>query len=75
MLGWVPTTLPGEGVIDGRVESPNSRVVDMCLGSHFMTGVAVLEQNEDNLLGDRGHVCWGGDDASGSYIYSQDMVT
>jgi hypothetical protein len=59
-LGWAPTMLPGEGVADGRIESSNSRVADMCLGSHFMTGVAILEQSKDGLLGGRGHVCWGG---------------
>ena len=44
MPGWVPTTLPGEGVTDDRVVSPDCRVVDMCLDSHFMSGVAILEQ-------------------------------
>jgi len=31
----------------------------MCLGSHFMSGVAILEQREDSLVGDSGHVYWG----------------
>jgi len=66
--GWAPTTLPGEGVTDDRVVSPDCRVADMCLGSHFMSGVAILEPSEDSLVGDSGHVCWGGDDAGGSYI-------
>jgi len=68
MPGWVPTTLPGEGVTDDRVVYPDCRVADMCLGSHFMSGVAILEQSEDSLVGDSGHVFWGGDDAGGSYI-------
>jgi hypothetical protein len=33
--------LPGEGVIDGGVESSDCRVADMCLGNDFMTGVAI----------------------------------
>ena len=49
------------------------RVADMCLGSHFMSGVAILEQSEDN--GDSGHVSWGGDDAGGSYICYWDIFT
>ena len=40
----------------------------MCLGSHFITGVAILAQSEDSLVGDSGHVYWGGDDAGESYI-------
>jgi len=68
MPGWVPTTLPGEGVTDDRVVSPDCRVADMCLGSHFMSGVAILAQSEDSLVGDSGHVYWGGDDAGGPYI-------
>jgi len=50
------------------VVSPDCRVVDMCLDSHFMSGVAILEPSEDSLVGDSGHVYWGGDDAGGSYI-------
>jgi len=50
------------------VVSPDCRVADMCLGSHLMSGVAILEQSEDSLVGDSGHVCWGGDDAGGTYI-------
>ena len=63
----MPTTLPGEGVTDDRVVSPDCRVAYMCLGSHFMSGVAILEQS-DSLVGDSGHVCWGDDDDGGSYI-------
>jgi len=48
--------------------SPDFGVADMYLGSHFMTGVAILEQSNDSLVGDSGHVCLGGDDANGSYI-------
>ena len=44
MPGWVPTTLAGEGVTDDRVVSPYCRVADMCLGSHFMSGVAIQSQ-------------------------------
>ena len=49
---WAPTTPPGEGVNDGRVESYGCRVDYMCLGSHFMATEAILEQSKDGLLGD-----------------------
>jgi hypothetical protein len=58
-LGWMPTMWPGEGVTDGGIESSDSRVAEMCLGSHFVTGVAILEQSKDKLAGVRCHVCWG----------------
>ena len=51
--------LPGEGVADGGIEPSDSRVAEMCLGSHFVTGIAILEQSKDKLLGVRLHVCWG----------------
>jgi len=66
-VGLVPNTA-WEGVTDGKVESLHCRVVEMFLGSHFMTGVAILEQSKDSLVGDSGHVCWGGDAANGSYL-------
>ena len=59
MLGSMPTTVPGEGVADGGIESYDSRVAEMCLGSHFVTGVAILEQSKDKLAGVQWHVCWG----------------
>ena len=51
--------LPGEGVTDGGIKSSDSRVPEMCLGSHFVTGVAILEQSKGKLPGVRYHVCWG----------------
>ena len=51
--------LSGEGVTDGRIDPPDSRVAEMCLGGHFVTGVAILEESKDKLLGVRPHVCWG----------------
>ena len=39
-------------VTNGRVEYYDSRVADMCLWSHFMTGETILEQSKDGLLGD-----------------------
>ena len=57
--GWVPITLPGEGVTDDRVVSPDCRMADMCLGSHFMSGIAILEQSEDGLVGDSGQFVGG----------------
>jgi hypothetical protein len=55
----MPTMLPGEGMTDGGVECYDSRVAEMCLGSHFVAGVAILEQNKDKLAGVQWHVCWG----------------
>lgn len=51
--------LPGEGVTDGRIDPSDSRVAEMCLGSNLVTGIAILEQSKDMLLGVRPHVCWG----------------
>ena len=59
MLGSMPTMVPGEGVTDGRIESYDSRVAEVCLGSHFVTEVAILEQSKDKLAGVQWHVCWG----------------
>ena len=57
---WATTTVPGEGVADGGVHSSDSRVAERCLGSHLMTGIAILEQSKDGLSGGSRHVCWGG---------------
>ena len=54
----MPTMVPGEGVTDGRIESYDSRVAEVCLGSHFVTEVAILEQSKDKLPGVQCHVCW-----------------
>ena len=51
------------------IVSSNNRVHDMCLGSHFMTRVTVIEQSKDFLLGDRQQIYEGGNDVGGSYIY------
>ena len=72
--GWAPTTHPGEGVNVEIIESSNHRVLDMCLSSHFMTGVTAMEQSKDFLLGDRQHVCEGCDHAGVSYIDNQDII-
>ena len=40
-------------------KSSDNRVAWMCLGSHFGTAVAILEQSKEKLVGVRWQVCWG----------------
>ena len=72
--GWAPATHPGEGVTVKIIESSNHRVCDMCLGSHFMTGVTAIEQSKDFLLGDKQHVYEGRNGTGGSYVCCQGII-
>lgn len=49
------TTLPREGVTINKMECSYNRVPNICLSSHFMIGVAILEQSKDCLLEHRQH--------------------
>ena len=51
--------LPGEGVTDGGIKSSDSRVAEVCFGSHCVTGIAILGQSKGKLPGVRCHICWG----------------
>jgi len=50
---------PGEGVADSEIDHSDRRVAEMCLGSHFVMGIATLEQKKVKLVGVRWHVYWG----------------
>ena len=60
--------LSGEGVTDCEIEYSNSRIAEVCLGSQFVTGVAILEQREHKLAGVRWHVVGSGDGLDGLCI-------
>jgi hypothetical protein len=47
----------------------------MCLGSHFMTGVAIWGWVRVVCLETEGMFVWGGDDACGFYMCYEDSFT
>jgi len=50
----------GEAGTNRRPDPMNSSSADMYFFSHLSTGLAILEERDDKLLGIWGHVFWGG---------------
>lgn len=57
---WMPTTASGEAGTNRRHDPVNGSRADMCFVSHLSTGLAILEESDDQLLGVWGHGYWGG---------------
>lgn len=57
---WAATNISGEAGADGRVDSVYSSRANMDPVSHLSTGIAILEEGDDELPVVGGHVCWGG---------------
>jgi len=57
---WVPTKASGEAGTNRTQNPVNSRGANMCSVSHLSTGLATLEEGNDELLGVWGHVYLGG---------------
>ena len=51
----------------------NSRAANIHFVSHLSTGLAILEESDDELLGVWGHVYWGGSSWSRCSIYILEM--
>jgi len=54
------TMASGEAGTNRRPDPMNSSSADMYFVSHLLTGLAILEESDDKLLGIWGHVFWGG---------------
>jgi len=54
------TMASGEAGTNRRPDPMNSSSADMYFVSHLSTGLAILEESDDKLLGIWGHVFWGG---------------
>ena len=57
---WAPTKASGEAGTNRTQNPVNSRVANIHFVSHLSTGLAILEEGDDELLGVWGHVYLGG---------------